>query len=206
MPDRIGYQLIQPPGWIRLDIEDTSGKEIRDFARYAAAASAPAVRPQLESLIREQLGAALRKARDIGGQDLFMPTELVQGLPLPMSIVVSASPPLPASTEVGSGAALLAFASAHDTSEAIEIDGSLAVRSVTTTAPSPGSSDATQILGSRRISYLVDAPTPLPRLFVVSCTIMQFPSDVDGTMTDALEFLSDAIVETIRFERVEADA
>ena len=205
MPDRIGYRLIQPPGWIRLDIDDTSGREIADFARYAAAASAPAVRPRIESLIRAQLDTAVRKARDIGGQDLFIPTELVDGIPLPMSIVVSASPPVPESAELGPGAALLAFSAGHDNSEAVEIDGSLAIRSVTSTPPVPGSTDATRILGSRRISYVVDAPTPVPRLFVVSCTIMQFPADVDGTITDALEFLSDAIVDTIRFERAEAE-
>jgi hypothetical protein len=156
MPDRIGYRLIRPPGWLRLNIDDASGEEVHGFARYVASASPPESRPQFEALIRKQLGDAMRMARDSGGQDLYLPTQLVDGLALPMTIVVAVSPPAPAGS--GPGGALLAFASRHDGAEAKEVGGSLAVRAVQETAAKPGSQEPTELFGSRRVTYLVDAP------------------------------------------------
>jgi hypothetical protein len=204
MADRIGYRLIEPPGWVHLAVDEPHEAQVASLATLVAAASAPEVRPGLEALVRRQLSETLSGAADRGGQDVFMPTQLVNGLALPMTIIVAGSPRPPGGAGRGPSDALLAYASRHEGAQAKEIDGALAVRSVEQVAAIPGTKDATRLLDSRRITYLVAAPTASERMMVITCSILRYEFDTEGEMIDAMEFLFDSIVGTVRFERAPA--
>ena len=202
MVERIGFRLVLPPGWSSVPLDDNTEAPLRELARRVASASQPANRARVEHFVREQLQSLSQQASRVGGQDLLLPTELFQGLRLPMSIVIAASPAQPSGRAQSD--ALLAFAGQHDDSQATEVGGVLAVRGVVDVAAKPDDSDLSRIFASRRISYVFAAPLPTHQLLMATCSIERFDYDSSGEVLESMELLFDAIIGTLRFERPKA--
>lgn len=197
MTDRIAYGLLLPPGWERIRVDDTAGARIRDLARQLCADADPSARPAAQVTIETQLRRAADNARRHGGHDLYFPAQPVGGIPLPMSVVV-ATPPgaLPQGGQPKDG--LLAFASRRDGAKAKFIDGQLAVRTASTVPPTADEAEM-GLRGTRRVNYL--ALTPDGRYLLVTASIIRLAIDDEKQITDAMEFLFDSVVTTIRFQR-----
>jgi hypothetical protein len=191
----IDYRFVLPPGWVHIPVDDQADDAVAALARKAAARVEPSKRAKAETFLREQLEQAVARARAGKGQDLYLPTEPVQGMPLPISIVVGETRPPGDGVSFSTSEALLSFASRSTESRASAIDGELAVRS-TTVVPATD-----ELPGSRQVTYLVCTPAPDPRLMLITAAILTI--DVEGfpEIADSLEFLFDSMVATIRFER-----
>jgi len=191
----INYRFVLPPGWVHIPVDDEADDAVAALARKAAARVEPSKRAKAETFLREQLEQAVAGASAGKGQDLYLPTEPVQGMPLPISIVVGETRPPGDGVSFSTADALLSFASRSTGSRASAIDGELAVRA-TTVVPATD-----ELPGSRQITYLVCTPAPNPRLMLITAAILAL--DVEGfpEIADSLEFLFDSMVATIRFER-----
>ena len=206
MVDRIGFRLVTPPGWVSIALDDTSTEPIRVVAKRIASASAPAARQQVEKLVFEQLVKTVGEARQNGGLELLLPIEPIDGLALPVSIVISASPILPGATATSQSEALLAFAGAQEHAEAQEVGGALAVRAVSDVQAVPGTTDLTRVFDTRRIAYVIAPPIATRQLLIATGSIRRFDYDTTGEILAAMELLFDAIASTIRFEyTIQAD-
>jgi hypothetical protein len=191
----INYRFVLPPGWVHIPVDDEADDAVAHLARKAAARVEPSKRATAETFLREKLDEAVAQARASSGQDLYLPTEPVQGMPLPLSIVVGETRPPGKGVSFSAADALLSFASRSPDSRASAIDGELAVRSTSVIAATD------EFPGSRRVTYLVCTPAPNPRLMLITAAILTI--DVEGfpEIADSLEFLFDSMVATIRFER-----
>ena len=195
----IEYRFVLPPGWVQIALDDSADKTVRDIARTAAAAVEPENRVVAESFLRDQLTSVVAQARANGGQDLYVPTAPVEGMPLPMSIVVSEIIPPGDGARFSSSDALVSFASRSADSTATTIDGQLAVRS---SGVIPADDDRPE---TRRLSYLVCTPGP-PRLMLITGAIVQLDLEGFDHIDSALELLFDSMTATIRFQREVAPA
>jgi hypothetical protein len=200
MVDRIGFRLVTPPGWVSIALDDPSPQPVRDVAKRIAGASAPSARPQVEKLVFEQLSQTVADASTNGGLELLLPLEPIDGLALPVSIVIAASPILPGATASSQSEALLAFAGAQEHAEAREVGGALAVRAVSDVTAVPGTVDLLRVFDTRRVAYVIAPPIATRQLFIATGSIRRFDYDTTGEILAAMELLFDAIVATIRFE------
>jgi hypothetical protein len=191
----IPYRIVLPPGWVRIPIDKHTDETVRDVAhRLAEKVDAPA-RGKAETFLREQLATAVRDAAANRGQDLYFPTLPIEGVPVPMSVVISEVALPTGATNNSPTDALLSFAARSAGSVAAEIDGVLAVRA------SVDISASDKVPATRRVSYLVNTPTAPPRLMLVTSSIVRLERDGENELLEAYEFLFDTIATTIRFQR-----
>jgi hypothetical protein len=197
--NRVEYSIIRPPGWKNVRITEAA---VRDAPAFVARATA-GVPEQNRATLRGLLGPALQKAvRDAlkhGGQDLIYPTEPVEGMLPPLSIVVSV-PPLPVAKGLSQPDALLSFAAGDAGATATSIGPALAVRRSAEAAPQKDAAGVLIAPASRRLSYLIAVPGDTRTLLVVG-TILRIGGDAEQQIVDALELLFDSMVGTIKFER-----
>lgn len=196
MADRVEFGILLPPGWARIAVDERTIASIPALAEQLTKGAPAESRAATRELLQTHLQGAIRQALDHDGQDLIIATAPVRGMAVQMSIVV-ATPELPVKTASASDA-LLAFAGRDPDATAAGVDHELAVRRV---AEVPAQRDDRGELvapPSRRISYLV-APAAGPVLFVAS--ILRLGYDGEDEVIEALEFLFDTLMGTVRFER-----
>ncbi len=194
---RVGYRIVLPPGWLRIPLDEKADARGRELVAAVAARAQPQARAEIQRFLGLQLQTALRLARENGGQDFYLPTLPVDGVPLSMSVVVSVIAPPPGASGSASEA-LLSFTTGDETAEAATLGQQLAIRR---------HSDADAIYtdgelttpASRRITYLTTPPGD-SRLMLVTASILKLEAEGADEITDAIEFLFDALVRTIRFE------
>jgi hypothetical protein len=188
--DAADYGLVLPPGWVRIPLDDGAEAAVTKLASQAGQRSGNL---DVRAIVLRGLRDAVAGARKSEGLHLYLPTELVLGVPVPLSIVVTAPKP-------SSGAltdALLSFAS-RSPSTAVELGGHLGVRQSTDVAAVPDENGEVRIPGTRRISYLVVPPSG-DRLLGITGSIVKFDVPDSEAMTAAVEQLFDAMSETLRF-------
>ncbi|MBC7590521.1 MAG: hypothetical protein H7226_05685 [Salinibacterium sp.] len=149
-----------------------------------------------------RLREVMRGAQIVSGTDLYLPTELIHGAPVPLSIIVSA--PQLAAGENSAADALLAFA-ARGGATPVEVGGRLAVRQAGDVPVVLAANGELQIPASRRISYAIVPPTG-DRLLVVTGSMLRMDTPEADDLLDAVEQLFDAMALTIRFAPTAARA
>lgn len=195
------YRLVLPAGWEHLPLDAGADAVIRRITDRAIQRSPPTHAAQLRSVMSSRLSEAVRGARQGSGVALYLPMEPVQGVPVPMSIVVTApKPPTSATTMTD---ALLAFA-ARGQSSATEVGGHLAVRQWSDALAVVDEKGKIRAPATRRVSYLI-APPFGDRLLAITGSMLR-PDIPDGEdVVAALELLFDAIAMTLRFHPRETD-
>jgi hypothetical protein len=197
--ERVGYRLIRPPGWIHVVLDDSVGDSARRIATRIASGAPAQTRTQALQFFQKMLTDSIDEARANGGQDLYLPTEPVDGIPLSMSIVVAVSPP-----PVGAGSspseALLGFAANDVSAKAMTIDGQLAVRRFVDAPPQRNDAGEVELPASRRITYLTTPPGQHGRILLVTSSILRLDVLDGDRLLEAMEFLFDSMVTTIRFD------
>ncbi|MEO7123104.1 MAG: hypothetical protein ABI400_08330 [Lacisediminihabitans sp.] len=193
---RVAYRLIRPPGWVHIVLDESADATGRVLAERIAFAAPQANRVQARHFFDSMVGEAIVEARANGGQDLYLPTEPVDGIPLSMSIIVAVSPP-----QAGTGSpseALLAFSANDPTAKASTIDNQLAVRRYVDVAAKLDGDGKIEQPASRQITYLTTPPDD-ERVMLITSSILRLDVPDGDTLLEAMEFLFDAMVGTVRF-------
>jgi hypothetical protein len=204
--ERVKFHLILPPGWVHIDVGDMAAAQIESFAKTAAATVEPKHRAIAESFLRDYLTRTATDAAAQGGQDLFFPGDPLDGPPTPMSILV-AVPPLP--PEAGSQPrmqALTAFAASSADSAPVSVGGEPAIRQVRNMPAVVDDNGVTEVPATRTITYALWSPGENSQLITFSGSLLRLNTEDGEYLAEALEFLFDTLIGTIRFETEEATA
>lgn len=198
MSTRIPYSIVLPPGWVRLAVTEPGDPKVMALATKLVAPMPPEQRPRMARILRDHLEASIAQARENNALDVYFPTEPVEGSPLPMSIVV-AEAQLPAKAQGASHTDALLHFGSKPGAEAKSIDGRLAVRSIGRTDAILDDNGNVVTPATKRISYLVSTGGDAPALLLVVGSVVRLEADETGEFAEALEFLFDSMVTTIRF-------
>lgn len=201
MSDRIEFQMVRPPGWVHIPIDETSGSVIDAYARQAAKQALPDRRGIAENLLRDYLTSTIEQTAAAGGQDVFFPGELIDGSPVPMSIVVAKVTGPAASATRPRMEALTAFSASDSSSELRQIAGEPAIRQVADLDATVDEKGDLTSPASRRVSYVLWSTGEKPELIMFTGSMVRLPDDDDGEFLGVLEFLFDTIMSTVRFVR-----
>lgn len=196
MPERLKYSLVLPSGWEHLVVREPGDPAVAALADRLVMPLPAEQRPRMRRLLLDHLEANMAQAREGLAQDIYFPTEPIEGVPIPMSIVVSEAP-IPKDKAISHVDALVGFA-AKPGAEATSIDGSLAVRTTGFLAQKVDERGNIVVPATKRISYLVSTNETTPRLMLVLGSIIKLDADENGELLEALEFLFDSMVTTIR--------
>lgn len=202
MPDLVDYLLVLPPGWARIPLDERASAASSAIVDRAVANAPADAQANVRRFVTARLREVVRGAQIVSGTDLYLPTELIHGAPVPLSIIVSA--PQLAAGENSAADALLAFA-ARGGATAVEVGGRLAVRQAGDVPVVLTANGELQIPASRRISYAIVPPTG-DRLLVVTGSMLRMDTPEADDLLDAVEQLFDAMALTIRFAPTAARA
>ena len=196
MLDRMTYDLVLPPGWVRIPADERAEPTARAIIQSIVKDLPPHQATKARTFMRQQMTSAIAYARQSNGLDLFLPVAPVAGAPVPASIVVSRLRPTDDARSPQE--VLLAFA-ARGGAAATQLDGVLAVRRVVELPASTGGADRPEGPASRQVTYLAHASW-LDQWVSITASIVRLPMPDADEMVDAVQILVDAIVDTFRFE------
>ncbi|MFF3613628.1 hypothetical protein [Streptomyces sp. NPDC002580] len=196
-----GFNLVPPPGWDVIPLR-TGTQEAMDRIVRKAVAQLPVGFPkddipQARLKLTKEMKKVVRRARAKGGMTLYLPTERLHGVALPVSIVASEPIEIPrVRPDSGPEAVLLALASETPGAEMRELDHATALRSERDVP-----ADATKGIDAahRRVEYFVPIPDSAPdRYFTFSFSALIAPGS-DPAFYDILVELFDAVMSTFRW-------
>lgn len=185
------FTLLLPPGWVRIPVDSETEGWFDDVIGGIVSAAPAARRSDLRVMLEASVRDSLASAKSQGALDLVLSFAEVEGLPLPVSIVVSI---LDVPTEYGGSVQEQLLTMANPSARAIEIDGLIGLRRF---------KDRPQDAGAparRTVSYIVHLPWRGDWLvFTASILTTDEPGYADVQV--ALEALIDAMISTVRFPR-----
>jgi hypothetical protein len=183
----IGFNLITPPGWDKIDLRDESMSDSILRIVDNSISQLPDDLPKddvskLRMELFKRLKKAARKAAKANGLLLYLPVQRVRSTLAPASFVVSQAS--------GEGVGI----------ESNEVLGALAAgRGNSETVDVPPADDSESSLSSRRIEYVLPLPgSPLPRWLTVTFSTVG-DGNPDSDFTSALVDLFDAVMTTFRW-------
>ena len=188
------YSILLPPGWVRIPLDDTTDAAFAELIDGAVARAPIERRAQLRGLIQSSTDAALAAARAQHAADFILSLATIDGLPIPASIATFKITP---DASLGSSPEQILVSFASPGSRAVEIDGVAAIRRV---KESPATEDAP---AHRGVHFVLQHPGTREWMLISASLLMSEGVDLTEVL-DALEFLIDSMVSTIRFEREDA--
>ena len=203
------YELVLPPGWIRLDLRRSDKVGVRELADRLLSGQARDLAAGLRPRVELALRSLAAQARAEGALDVYFPWASVGGAPIPARFVVAQT----SASEVQDPMEVLLRAAEVDrSSRAVDIRGSVALRTESTSAAgssfreylgstegSVGDQDvagaeAIEELVHRRVRYLVGVPGSATKWVSVVFSATVPPGEEGGSLGDALVELFDAIM------------
>jgi hypothetical protein len=201
-----GYTLVLPPGWRQIPVRSGTRSVIRKITHEAfrdlpTRISRDNVTPYRIELER-RLTAAAASARQQGGTELYLPVEMVDGMVIPASFVVSEGSFHAAPGEPGSGSpeVLYRLTAGNDDAQAVTLDEATGVRVEHTAPPDPAHGID---YGSRRVDYTIAVPGDASRWLIFAFSALG-AGDQGDTFAGLLVELFDAIMSTFRWTRSSA--
>ncbi|WP_258198854.1 hypothetical protein [Streptomyces sp. A244] len=196
-----GFNLVPPPGWDVIPLH-TGTAEAMDRIIRKAVAQLPVGFPKddipkARLKLTYEMKKVVRRARAKGGMTLYLPTERLHGVALPVSIIASEPIEIPRVTaDSGPEAVLAALASETPGAELRELDDTAALRSERDVA-----ADATQgvDVAHRRVEYLVPIPDSTPDQYLTFSFSALIAPGSDPAFYDTLVELFDAVMSTFRW-------
>jgi hypothetical protein len=190
----VGYSVILPPSWAKIPLRnDAEGAIKRILDKSFPGVSRDEVAAARQEL-RQRLKKLINQARSNGGLDLYLPVELMRGLPVPASFVVSEG-------ELGGPEELepeLIIAKlAAQGADVTEIDGAPAVRREELVPPDPGQEFS---YGSRQVTYTLAVPGNPGRWLLVAFSTIG-AGDPDDDIARLLASLFESVMTTFRWRR-----
>ncbi|MFC8129840.1 hypothetical protein [Streptomyces sp. NPDC057302] len=196
-----GFNLVPPPGWDVIPLHSGTKEAMNHIVRKAVA-QLPAGFPKDDipkarmKLIQE-MKRVVRQASAKGGMTLYLPTERLHGVALPVSIVASEPIEIPrVRPDKGPEAVLLALASETPGAEMRELDDTAALRSERDVPADPAQGvDAAH----RQVEYFVPIPDSTPDQYLTFSFSALIAPGSDPAFYDTLAELFDAVMGTFRW-------
>ncbi|MFJ3618771.1 hypothetical protein ACIPSH_11540 [Streptomyces iakyrus] len=196
-----GFNLVPPPGWDVIPLHTGTGEAMDRIVRKAVAQLPVGFPkddiPKARLKLTHEMKKVVRRARAKGGMTLYLPTERLHGVALPVSIIASEPIEIPRVTaDSGPEAVLAALASETPGAELRELDDTAALRSERDVA-----ADATQgvDVAHRRVEYLVPIPDSTPDQYLTFSFSALIAPGSDPAFYDTLVELFDAVMSTFRW-------
>ncbi|MGA5520363.1 hypothetical protein ACPCK2_29595 [Streptomyces pseudogriseolus] len=196
-----GFNLVPPPGWEVIPLRTGTREAMDRIVRKAVAQLPPGFPkddiPKARLKLTQEVKKVVRRARAKGGMTLYLPTERLHGVVLPVSIVASEPIEIPqVRPSSGPAAVLAALASVTPGAETRELDGVAALRSE---RDIPANGDKGVDVAHRRVEYFVPVPDSTPdRYLTFSFSALIAPGS-DLAFYDTLVELFDAVMGTFRW-------
>ncbi|MFF5574122.1 hypothetical protein ACFZDB_28820 [Streptomyces luteogriseus] len=196
-----GFNLVPPPGWDVIPLY-TGTQEAMNRIVHKAVKQLPVGFPKddipkARMKLTQEMKKVVRRARAKGGMTLYLPTERLHGVALPVSIVASEPIEVPrVRPNSGPEAVLAALASETPGAELRELDDTAALRSERDVP-----ADAAQgvDVAHRQVEYFVPIPDSTPdRYLAFSFSALIAPGS-DPAFYDTLVELFDAVMSTFRW-------
>ncbi|MDN3024821.1 hypothetical protein [Streptomyces sp. S.PB5] len=196
-----GFNLVPPPGWDVIPLR-TGTKEAMDRIVRKAVAQLPVGFPKddipkARLKLAQELKKVVRRASAKGGMTLYLPTERLHGIALPVSFVASEPIEIPrVRRDSGPEAVLAALASEIPGAEMRELDDTAALRSERDVP-----ADAAQgvDVAHRRVEYFVPVPDSAPDQYLSFSFSALIAPGSDPVFYDTLVELFDAVMGTFRW-------
>ncbi len=195
--------LLLPEGWVRVTTGADHETQVRQIASQAALGIEPGKRDMARVRLRGMLGDAVRQAAERGLFEVWLPIAPTSGYSIPASFAVG---PLPKPPADGASVhdTLLGLSSAAPGSQAVEISGALAVRTVADRAAVLDDAGQLATPAVRLLSYIV-SPTPEYGDWTVFTASLFVPDGPDAAeILAALEFFADSMMATVQIASEEA--
>ncbi|MFF4825335.1 hypothetical protein ACFY20_20325 [Streptomyces sp. NPDC001312] len=188
------YSLVLPPGWRQIPLRKGTERAVMRVLDHAFEGMPRdevfAYRRDLEA----RLWQRIEDARKADGLDLYLPVELMHGISVPASILVSETR-LTGGEGLDPQEAALLMAGSEGRREVVDLDGAPAVRAERTAQPDP---ELGAEFPSRRVDYQVPVPGQSWRWLTVAFSTVG-AEDVDGELSLLLVDLFDAVMTTFRW-------
>jgi hypothetical protein len=154
--------------------------------------------PKARLKLTQELKKVVRRASAKGGMTLYLPTERLHGITLPVSIVASEPIEIPrVRPESGPEAVLAALASETPPGAEIRaLDDTVALRSEREVPADP---DQGVEVAHRRVEYLVPIPDSTPDKYLTFSYSALIAPGSDPAFYDTLVELFDAVMSTFRW-------
>lgn len=197
----IGFNVVPPPGWdtipLRQGTDEAMDRVIRTAVAQLPVGFPKDDIPQARLKLAKELKKVVRRARNKGGMTLYLPTERLHGIALPVSIIASAPIEIPGvRVDSGPEAVLLALASETPGAETRELDETACLRSAREVPADPAQGVE---VAHRRVEYFVPVPDSVPDKYLTFSFSALIAPDSDPAFTDALVELFDAVMGTFRW-------
>ncbi|CAL9296354.1 hypothetical protein [Streptomyces sp. SudanB66_2053] len=196
-----GFNLVPPPGWDVIPLRTGTREAMDRIVRKAVAQLPPGFPkddiPKARLKLTQEIKKVVRRASAKGGMTLYLPTERLHGVVLPVSIVASEPIEIPrVRSSSGPEAVLAALASVTPGAQTRELDGVAALRSE---RDIPANGDKGVDVAHRRVEYFVPVPDSTPdRYLTFSFSALIAPGS-DLAFYDTLVELFDAVMGTFRW-------
>ncbi|WP_406468862.1 hypothetical protein OH738_16935 [Streptomyces hirsutus] len=196
-----GFNLVPPPGWDVIPLR-TGTKEAMDRIVRKAVAQLPVGFPKddipkARLKLTQEMKKVVRRASAKGGMTLYLPTERLHGVALPVSIVASEPIEIPrVRPHSGPEAVLAALASVTPGAETRELDDTAALRSERDV---PADAAKGVDVAHRRVEYFVPVPDSIPDKYLTFSFSALIAPGSDPAFYDMLVELFDAVMGTFRW-------
>ncbi|MGW6059093.1 hypothetical protein [Streptomyces sp. NPDC055189] len=196
-----GFNLVPPPGWDVIPLE-TGTREAMDRIVRKAVAQLPVGFPKddipkARLKLLQEMKKVVRRASAKGGMTLYLPTEPLHGVTLPVSFVASEPIEIPrVSPDRGPDAVLLALASQTPGAEVRELDETAALRSEREVPADPAQGVE---VAHRQVEYFVPIPDSTPDKYPTFSFSALIAPGSDPAFHDTLVELFDAVMGTFRW-------
>ncbi|GHB15052.1 hypothetical protein [Streptomyces umbrinus] len=196
-----GFNLVTPPGWDTIPLHQGTDEAMDHVIRKAVAQLPVGFPkddiPQARLKLAKEIKKVVRRARSKGGLTLYLPTERLNGITLPVSIVASEPIEIPSvRPDSGPETVMMALASETPGAEMRELDHTAALRSEREV---PASTSQGIEVAHRRVEYFVPVPDSTPDKYLTFSFSALIAPDSDPAFTDALVELFDAVMSTFRW-------
>ncbi|MFF8013988.1 hypothetical protein [Streptomyces sp. NPDC007929] len=196
-----GFNLVPPPGWdvipLHTGTQEATDRIVRKAVRQLPAGFPKDDIPKVRLKLTQELKKVVRRASAKGGMTLYLPTERLHGVALPVSIVASEPIEIPrVRPSSGPEAVLAALASETTGAELRELDDTAALRSERDVP-----ADAAQgvDVAHRQVEYLVPIPDSTPDRYITFSFSALIAPGSDPAFYDTLVELFDAVMRTFRW-------
>lgn len=196
-----GFNLVPPPGWDVIPLHSGTREAMDRIVRKAVAQLPVGFPkddiPKARLKLTQEMKKVVRRARAKGGMTLYLPTERLHGIALPVSIVASEPIEIPrVRPESGPEAVLAALASETPGAEIRELDDTAALRSEREVPADP---EQGVEVAHRRVEYLVPIPDSTPDKYLTFSYSALIAPGPDPAFYDTLVELFDAVMGTFRW-------
>ncbi|MCT9139741.1 hypothetical protein [Streptomyces violarus] len=196
-----GFNLVPPPGWdvipLRTGTQEAMARIVRKAVAQLPVGFPKDDIPKARLKLTQEMKKVVRRARAKGGMTLYLPTERLHGVALPVSIVASEPIEIPrVRPNSGPEMVLSVLASETPGAEMREIDDTAALRSERDVL-----ADAAQgvDVAHRRVEYFVPVPDSVPDQYLTFSFSALIAPGSDPAFYDTLVELFDAVMGTFRW-------